>query len=149
MLFENEPFFKLIQLVAGIYVNTRKYSESKIRDLNMTYPQLGALMALIRNDDITQSELARLLETDNTTSMVLCDSLEKRGWLTRKSDKSDRRVNRLQLTAEGKKVYGLAMSSIQDGYTRCFEHIDVNEINTLLPILEQIYLNVKEAVRSS
>ena len=149
MLFENEPSFKLIQLVAGIYINTRKFSESKIRDLNMTYPQLGALMALIRTDNITQSELARLLETDNTTSMVLCDSLEKRGWLTRNSDKSDRRVNRLQLTDDGQKVYGQAMSLIQDGYKRSFEKISTNELNTVLPLLEQIYLNVKEAVRGT
>ena len=146
MLYENEPFFKLIQLVAGIYINTRKFSESKIKDLNMTYPQLGALMALIRNNDITQSELARLLETDNTTSMVLCDSLEKRGWLTRNSDKSDRRVNRLQLTDDGQKVYGQAMSLIQDGYTLSFEKISADEVNTVLPVLEHIYLNVKEAI---
>ena len=149
MLYENEPFYKLIQLVAGIYINTRKFSESKIKDLNMTYPQLGALMALIRNNDITQSELARLLETDNTTSMVLCDSLEKRGWLTRNSDKSDRRVNRLQLTDDGQKVYGQAMSLIQDGYTLSFEKISTDEVNTVLPVLEHIYLNVKEAVRGT
>lgn len=149
MLFENEPFFKLIQLVAGIYINTRKFSESKIKDLNMTYPQLGALMALIRNDDISQSKLARLLETDNTTSMVLCDSLEKRGWLTRNSDKIDRRVNRLRLTEDGKKVYVQAMSLIQDGYVRSFDKIDTNELSTILPILEHIYLNVKEAVRGT
>jgi DNA-binding MarR family transcriptional regulator len=149
MLFENEPYFKLIQLVAGIHIRTRKFTERKIKKLNMTYPQLGALMALIRKDDITQSQLAELLETDNTTSMVLCDSLEKRGWLLRTRDKTDRRVNRLSLTDSGRDIYAQAMNLIHTGYEYVFNKTQPNEMNKLLPYLEQFYQRIKEATQET
>jgi DNA-binding MarR family transcriptional regulator len=147
MLFENESYFKLIQLVAGIHIKTRQFTERKIRNLNMTYPQLGALMALVRRDDIIQSELAGLLETDTTTVMVLCDSLEKRGWLVRTRDKTDRRVNRLILTNDGKDVYVKAMALIQPGYEYIFNKTHPDELKRVLPFLEQVYQHIKGAAQ--
>ena len=144
MLFENEPHFKLIQLVAGIHIKTRKFTEKRLKKLNMTYPQLGALMALVRKDDITQRELAELLETDATTAMVLCDSLEKRGWLVRSRDKTDRRVNRLILTDSGKDIYTQAMKLIQTGYEYVFKLTPSDELNRVLPLLEEVYQHIKE-----
>jgi DNA-binding MarR family transcriptional regulator len=143
MLFENEPYFKLIQIIAGIHIKTRKFTERKLRQLNMTYPQLGALMALIRKDDITQRELAELLETDTTTAMVLCDSLEKRRWLIRTHDKNDRRVNRLVLTDKGKDIYAQAMSLIRAGYEYTFKRTPSDELNKVLPFLEEVYKHIK------
>ena len=147
MLFEKEPYFRLIQLVAGIHIRIRKFTEKQIKELNMTYPQLGALMALIRKDDITQRELAGLLETDATTAMVLCDSLEKRGWLIRSRDKADRRVNRLTLTDSGRDVYAQAMKLIQTGYEYVFSRTQSDELNRVLPFLEEAYQQIKEATQ--
>ena len=147
MLFGNEPYFKLIQIIAGIHIRTRKFTERQLKQLNMTYPQLGALMALIRKDDITQSELAELLETDTTTAMVLCDSLEKRGWLIRTRDRNDRRVNRLVLTDEGKDIYAQAMSLIRAGYEYTFKRTPSDELNKVLPFLENIYQHIKEVTQ--
>lgn len=147
MLFENEPYYELVQLVAGIHINIRKYTEKQIKVINMTYPQLGALMALIRNDGITQKELAALLETDTTTSKVLCDSLEKKGWLKRTADKKDRRVNRLQLTDKGKQMYAEAMNLIQTGYVNVFNKIQLDELNGVLPFLGRLYHDIKEVAQ--
>ncbi len=147
MLFENEPYFRLIQLVAGVHVKTRQFTERKIRSLNMTYPQLGALMALVRKDDITQSQLAGLLETDATTAMVLCDSLAKRGWLVRTRDNTDRRANRLLLTDSGKEAYAQAMALIQTAYAYVFSRTKSDELDRVLPFLEEVYQHVKEAIQ--
>jgi len=148
MLFENEPYFKLIQLVAGIYIKTRKFTEKQLKTINMTYPQLGALMALIRKDNITQRELAELLETDATTVMVLCDSLEKKGWLVRMRDITDRRVNRIKLTNTGKEIYGNAMNLIQYGYEHVFTRAQPDELNKVLPFLNDVYQHIKEVTRN-
>jgi DNA-binding MarR family transcriptional regulator len=147
MLFENEPCFKIIQVVAGIHIKTRKFTERKLKQLNMTYPQLGALMALMRKDDITQRELAELLETDTTTAMVLCDSLEKRGWLIRTRDRNDRRVNRLILTEDGRRIYGQAMSLIETGYESVFGGTASEKLNEVLPFLEEIYNYIKDVTQ--
>lgn len=147
MLFENEPYFKLIQIVAGIHLKTRKFTEKQVKQLNMTYPQLGALMALIRKDNITQRELAELLETDTTTAMVLCDSLEKKGWLMRTRDRNDRRVNRLIMTDKGKDIYAQAMSLIMAGYEYVFKRAPSDELSKVLPFLEKIYKHIKEVTQ--
>lgn len=147
MLFENEPYFQLIQLTAGIHIKVRKYAEKHIKDLNMTYPQLGALMALTRKDDITQRELAELLETDATTAMVLCDSLEKRGWLVRNRDKTDRRINRLVLTDKGRNIYTDAMKRLQTGYEYVFSSIKSDELIKVLPVLSEVYQHLKEVTQ--
>jgi len=147
MLFENEPYFKLIQLAAGIHIKTRKFTERQLKKLNMTYPQLGALMVLIRKDDITQRELAELLETDATTAMVLCDSLEKRGWLVRSRDKADRRINRLILTDSGRDNYTQAMNLIQTGYEYVFNRTQSDDLNRVLPFLEEVYQHIKEVTQ--
>ncbi len=144
MLFAAEPYFRLIQLIAGIHIQTRRFTEQRIKALNMTYPQLGALMALIRKDDITQRELAELLESDTTTAMVLCDSLERKGWLKRRPDKADRRVNRLRLTEAGRKIYTQAMALIQAGYESAFSKISPDKLNQVLPVLEELYQQIKE-----
>jgi MarR family transcriptional regulator for hemolysin len=144
MLFELEPHFRLVQLVAGIQIKTRQYAERRIRTLNMTYPQLGALMALCRKDRITQRELASLLETDTTTAMVLCDSLEKKGWLKRKRDATDRRANRLVVTAAGREAHNEALLLIQSGYEYVFGRTSPEEVERVLPVLESLYQRLKE-----
>jgi len=144
MLFQHEPHFELIQLIAGIHVRTRRFTEKRIRALNMTYPQLGALMALARRDGVTQRELAELLETDTSTAMVLCDSLQKRGWLERRPDKADRRVNRLVLTETGRKAHIDAVSLIQAGYEYVFGRMSSDEVARVLPFLRELYRNVTE-----
>ena len=144
MLFEQEPQFQLIQLIAGIHIRTRRFTELRLKNINMTYPQLGALMALIRKDDITQKDLSALLETDTTTAMVLCDSLEKKGWIQRTPDKKDRRVNRLILTNTGRDIYAQAISLIQDGNERVFNQISSDDVRRTLPLLFELYQRISE-----
>jgi len=139
-----EPHLRLVQLVAGIHIRTRRYAERRIRAVNMTYPQLGALMALCRKDKITQRELAALLETDTTTAMVLCDSLEKKGWLKRKRDATDRRANRLVLTAAGREAQNQALLLIQSGYEHVFGRTSHEEVESVLPVLERLYQRLRE-----
>jgi len=147
VLFENEPYFKFIQLVAGIHVRTRQFTERRLKSIKMTYPQLGALMALVRKDDITQRELAEMLEADTTTAMVLCDSLEKKDWLMRTKDENDRRVNRLILTDSGRDIHAQAMKLIQDGYQYVFSKTPPDELNKVLPFLEETYKHLKDVTR--
>lgn len=143
-MFEKEPNFKLIQVIAGINIKIRRFTEQRIKTLNMTYPQLGALMALVRKDGITQKELAELLETDTTTVMVICDSLQKKGWLKRKRDKTDRRVNRLILTDSGKDSCMQALALIQHGYEQVFSKARPDKVNEILTFLEDLYQSIKE-----
>ena len=63
------------------------------------------LNRLYRRPGATQSELADMLEVEKATAGRMIDRMEKKGWVERRPDAGDRRVNRLHLTAEARKVH--------------------------------------------
>lgn len=140
----NEPHWKIFALASGIYLKSRRIAEKSLEPLNVTWPQFGALLNLARGDNITQRELADRLEVDATTTMVLCDSLEKKGWLNRTKDPSDRRLNRLILTEEGKNVFAKANPLMMSKYKIITDGVSHEKIEAAIPVLEELYSIIKK-----
>jgi DNA-binding MarR family transcriptional regulator len=147
MMTPDEPHWELFRLVSGIYIKSRRLAEESLKPLGVTWPQFGALAQLMRGDGITQRELSERLEADATTTMVLCDSLEKKGWLNRVKDPSDRRVNRLVLTDEGREVFEKAYPIMLSGYQRFTKGISPEKIDEILPVLGTLYGYIGEYYR--
>lgn len=141
-LFEDDPYYRMMQLIDAIHVKSRKYAERRIRPLNMTYPQLAALMVLNIQDGLRQRELADMLETDTTTVTVLCDSLQKRGWINRIADSSDRRLKRIVLTDAGRNAYADALQKLHSGLGYMHERTPDEESRKAMPFLEKLHENI-------
>lgn len=73
--------------------------DRRVRDLGLTRSQWWVLTHLFRQDGLTQTELAALMEIEKPSLGKLLDRLEHKGWINRRSDPTDRRVNRVHLTA--------------------------------------------------
>lgn len=144
MMTPDEPHWKLFHLISGIYVKSRRLAEESLKPLNITWPQFGALAQLSRGDRITQRELAERLEADATTTMVLCDSLDRKGWLNRVKDPSDRRVNRLVLTDKGRRVFAEAYPIMLSEYQLFTEAISPEKIELVMPVLDELYGHISE-----
>ena len=138
-----EPHWKLYALISGMYQKSRRLSEKTLKPLRITFPQFGALLRLSFQDNVTQKELSEIMDTDTTTIMVICDSLEKKELLKRIKDPSDRRVNRLMLTEKGKHVVSEAYPLMMKRYEFFVESISKEELKTITPILEKLYLAIK------
>lgn len=139
----NEPHWKLYALLSGIYLKSRRLSEESLKTLRITFPQFGALLNLSFQDNITQKELSERLDTDTTTVMVVCDSLEKKGYLRRLKDPADRRVNRLVLTNGGKNVIAKAYPLMMRRYEFFANSISQRELEVIIPVLEKLYTAIK------
>src|SRR6266849_2467325 len=74
--------------------------DRRVRGLGLTRSQWLVINRLHRHSGATQSELAEMLEVEKATAGRMVDRMEKKGWVVRRSDAADRRVNRLFLTAE-------------------------------------------------
>ena len=74
--------------------------DRRVKALGFTRSQWWVLTHLFRNDGITQSELADILEVERPTLGRLLDRLEAKGWVRREADAADRRVKRVFLTEE-------------------------------------------------
>ena len=74
--------------------------DRRVRELGLTRSQWWVLNHLFRNDGVTQSELAEILEVEKPTLGRLLDRLEQKGWVRREADANDRRAKRVFLTKE-------------------------------------------------
>ncbi len=74
--------------------------DRRVKSLGLTRSQWWVLNHLFRNDGITQSELAELLEVEKATLGRLLDRLEAKGWVRREAHANDRRAKRVFLTDE-------------------------------------------------
>ena len=143
MMRPDEPHWKLYALISGIYQKSRRLSEESLKTLRITFPQFGALLRLSFQDNVSQKELSEIIDIDTTTIMVICDSLEKKGFLKRNKDPSDRRINRLVLTEEGKDVVSKAYPLILRRYEFFVNSISKKELEVITPILEKLYTAIK------
>ncbi|WP_421998874.1 MarR family winged helix-turn-helix transcriptional regulator [Reyranella sp.] len=83
----------------------RTVFDRRVRDIGLTRAQWLVLTRLYRRPGASQTELADMLEIDRASAGRMIDRMEKNGWVERRPDGGDRRINRLHLTAEARKVH--------------------------------------------
>ncbi len=140
---EDELYFRVIQLIDSISAYNRRHVERHLKSLNMTYPQMAVLMLLHRADGISQRKLADLNETDTTNMMVICDSLEKRGWINRVIHENDRRIKRICLTEKGKKAYAEGQDILWKGINFMRGKTVTEDLKDVLLFLEELNRNTR------
>ena len=74
--------------------------DRRVKSLGLTRSQWWVLNHLFRNDGVTQSELADILEVEKATLGRLLDRMEQKGWVRREEHAGDRRAKRVFLTKE-------------------------------------------------
>jgi len=87
-------------LISDVARLMRTAFDRRVRRLGLTRSQWLVINRLHRRPGATQSELAEMLEVEKATAGRMVDRMEKKGWVERRPDAGDRRVNRLHLTEE-------------------------------------------------
>ena len=100
-------------LISDVARLMRTAFDRRVRGLGLTRSQWLVINRLYRRPGATQSELAEMLEVEKTTAGRLVDRMEKKGWVARRPDAADRRVNRLFLTPEANLIQ-LQLAQIAD-----------------------------------
>ena len=103
---EIKPLVSLYTLIKDLDQVLRRRFEERVRaaGLDLTRPQYRVLIFLDRNPGITQARLAELLDVEKMTVTGLLDRMEKRGWVERRRDPSDRRAYSLHLLPPARPV---------------------------------------------
>ena len=71
-----------------------------VKSIGLTRSQWWVLTHLYREDGLTQTKLAELMEIEKPSLGRLLDRLEAKKWIRRESDPHDRRANRIYLTVD-------------------------------------------------
>src|SRR4051812_41176609 len=96
--------------------------DRRVRKLGLTRAQWLMLTRLHRRPGASQTELADMLEIDRASAGRMIDRMEKAGWVERRADGTDRRINRLHLTSGARKAHArmwkIAESTVADALAR-------------------------------
>lgn len=93
---EEEP--RLLQLLTDAQSSMARLFEYRARHLGLTRPQWRIIAGLHGHAGVTQTELSDITAIARSPLGKTVDQLEIKGYLERRSDPDDRRINRLYLT---------------------------------------------------
>jgi MarR family transcriptional regulator, transcriptional regulator for hemolysin len=94
----DSPYQGVGALLVEVARLLRRNFNRRAQDRGLTQTQWQALAHLSRDQGMNQACLADLLEVQPITAGRLIDRLEAAGWVQRRPDPADRRVQRLYLT---------------------------------------------------
>jgi MarR family transcriptional regulator, transcriptional regulator for hemolysin len=92
-------------LISDVARLIRTVFDRRMNTLGLTRAQWLVLTRCHRCPGASQSELADMMEVEKATAGRLIDRLETKGWVERRADAGDRRVKRIYLTAEARRVH--------------------------------------------
>ena len=126
----------------------RVYADKEAARYGITRAQWAVLFRIERNEGMKQTELAELLEMQPITLTRLIDKLCDNGWIERRSDESDRRVNRLYLKKAARPLLGKLAGLRSEITATALEGISPADAHRLLTQLESIKENVRNAIQN-
>lgn len=107
----------------------------RVKDLGITRSQWAVLWRLSCANGMSQAELAEQAEIEQPSLVRHVDNLEEQGWITRKRDANDRRINRIHLTPKGEALMEEAWShgmAIREEYTKGLSGAELEQLRILL-----------------
>jgi MarR family transcriptional regulator, transcriptional regulator for hemolysin len=124
----------------------RAYADRQAARYGITRAQWAVLAKVERFEGLKQSELAEQMEMQPITLTRLIDRLCDNGWIERRSDRTDRRVNRLYLRKAARPLL-TKLSGLRSELTEtALQGISSADANRLLTQLETIKENVRNAI---
>lgn len=132
------PWISKTSKLLGIYA--AEYFTS--RGLDLTREQLIFLKFLTDKDGCMQNELAVITERDKASLTRLIHTLERKGLVERRTDESDRRVNRIYLTEAGRQTMQDAVPVIKEIIENVQKGLTPKEIEAAIETIKKVQENL-------
>jgi MarR family transcriptional regulator for hemolysin len=127
----------------------RAYADKQAARYGITRAQWAVLAKVERSEGLKQTELAEQMEMQPITLTRLIDRLCNNGWIERRSDDSDRRVNRLYLRKAARPLLGKLSGLRSELTATALDGITPADAHRLLSQLETIKENVRNAIQGT
>jgi len=126
----------------------RAYADKAAARYGITRAQWAVLARVERAEGMKQTELAEQMEMQPITLTRLIDKLCANGWVERRGDETDRRVNRLYLRKTGRQLLGKLSGLRSELTATALDGINPPDAQRLLSQLELIKENVRNAIQN-
>lgn len=127
----------------------RLYADKKARDFGLTRAQWAVLAKLERTEGLKQAEVADAMEMQPITLTRLLDKLYERDLIERRSDETDRRVNRLYLTATARPLMAKLADLRSEITLTALSSLTSADAGLLVTQLETVKDNIREALQGA
>jgi len=125
----------------------RAYADKAGARFGITRAQWAVLAKVERNEGMKQSELAEQMEMQPITLTRLIDKLCSQGWIERRGDETDRRVNRLYLKQAAQPLLAKLGELKSEITGTALAGISPDDVERLLSQLESVKENVRNALQ--
>ena len=119
-----------------------KLHDNKLQKYDLTSSQVAVLQKLWGEDGKTQKQLQENLELTPASVSGILDTLGSKGFVVRKHDEVDSRVNRIYLTEEGAKLEKLCYEIIDEIEESISEGFSEDEIKIFIAWTKKIHGNI-------
>jgi len=141
--FKRGELYSVITGMASTAIARRLQKNFRQAGIELTVEQWSILVHLWKEDGLSQQELCNRTYRDKPSVTRLLDNMEKQGLVVRKSSKTDRRINLVQVTAVAlalkEQTTLIANDTLNDG----LEGVSKDEIEVVKKVLQQVYDNLK------
>ena len=141
----DDPYQSVGVLLVDVARLLRRNFNRRAQGLGLTQPQWQALARISQNQGMNQACLADLLEVQPITLTRLLDRLEAAGWVERRPDPADRRVQRLHLTVKAEPLLDDIRALAAETREEAMEGLSDRERRQLLQTLQTVKGNLVRA----
>jgi DNA-binding MarR family transcriptional regulator len=122
-----------------------KYMTSFFDNIGINVSQSFILSCLLDNDGCTLSEISSRALIENSSMTTMVDKLEKMGLVERKFDPQNRRIIRLFLTDDGRKLSQKVQRAGEE-FDRSLHEALGDDVEKLFSVLNVISENIKQKI---
>jgi DNA-binding MarR family transcriptional regulator len=115
----------------------------------ITVRQYDFLFILGQVDELSQNELSYVLDIDRSTTTLVIGTLEKKGYISRRTCDLDSRRKLVRLTEHGLAAFHMAKPYAEEAKRLMLESLSKGEGNELIKMLNRIIRHYQSAKRSS
>ncbi|MSP04797.1 MAG: MarR family transcriptional regulator [Acetobacteraceae bacterium] len=130
-------------LISDVARLMRASFDRRVRRIGLTRAQWQVLSLLHHRPGVSQTELAEMLEVERATAGRMIDRMERKNWVERRADATDRRVNRLYLTTEARGVQAEMGRIAEDMLDDVMASLADGERNLLADMMERIKMQLQ------
>ena len=130
----------LLNRIAATW-NTEMSGE--LRTFDLTTPQMRTLAVLGINSGLTINELSTLAVTEQSTMSRTLDTLEARGFVSRRPRASDLRVREVEITSAGREAFDCFWPIMFQHYEKMFHNIGEDEFSQFVGTLHKVLRNIR------
>lgn len=114
----------------------------EFKEYDLTKGQYLYLVRIFENPGIIQERLAEMIKVDRTTASRAIKRLEINGFIEKKVDKNNKKVNKLFPTEKGKNVYHFIKRENDYSNTVALEDFSEKEAQSIYNLLQRVRKNI-------